>query len=371
MSDRTRRTVLGSLGAATGLAAVSTTAGARPPGGRGNGRRVSSDESIQAAVDAASAGERIVIESGEYREQVIVRKDLTLVGRGDVRIVPPSGRLENLSLLRPMVGVAGSETDVRIENVTIDGENRGSGGFFTGIGYFRADGQIRDVAVQNAAFGTFVTQQLGGGGDQHVSITGSRFTSLGREPVIVNERGTTARIVDNTFVGTPGLGQRAVTAGFGASVTLARNEIRDVYGGFGIGFFAFDSADNTVHRNSFRDVAYPVYVLASSTSGFASDAGQSRIVHNEMDGSGLPDGGVSFGTTVFAFDPADDDTTETANNVKIVNNRYANLGTGIATFTEGDGVVQNTKIINNTFQSVGTAIDDNGTATKEAANRVE
>ena len=45
--------------------------------------------SIQAAVDAATSGDRICVESGTYREQVVVDKSLTLRGFDDPVIEAP------------------------------------------------------------------------------------------------------------------------------------------------------------------------------------------------------------------------------------------------------------------------------------------
>ena len=380
MQKQTRRRFLTVTGGITGTGIAARQVRGRPGQGNGNSGRgsggtshVSPGESIQDAVDNAPAGSRIVLKPGTYRQQVIVRKDLTLVGEGDVTIVPPSGKLRNVSLLRPLVGAAGTDTAVTIENISVDGENRGSGGFYTGIGFFEADGSISGVTVERTDYGGFVTQNLGGGGDQDVSVEDSQFSDLGFQPLVFNERGTTGRVTNTTLVGTPGTVQYGLTAGFGASVDVKRSTFRDFYqiGGFGIGFYGFDSSDNTVIGNSFENVQYPTYLLADASSDFSSSAGFSRVVRNEFTGTEIPGAATSYGTTIYANDPQDDETTETANNVKVVNNEYADLDFGVATFTVGDGVVQNTKIINNTFDNVDTAITDNGEATKQAANRIE
>lgn len=390
MTDRTRRAVLGGIGATIGLGVVGTAAagggrGRGNSGGRGGGGgsgngggggdvRVGPDESIQAGVDAADPGDRVVVEGGTHREQVLVDKDLSLVGVDDPVVVPPSGRLANLSLLRPLIGVDGSDTAVDIEGFVVDGEDRGSRGFYTGVGYFQADGTVSDVTVRRSEYGAFVTQNLGGGGDQAVTVRDSRFADLGFQPLVFNERGTVGRAVGNTLVGTPGTTQYALTAGFGATATVRDNVFRDFYaqGGFGIGVFAFDSADNDVKRNRFENVQYPAYLLADSSSDFASSAGRTRVMRNTADGSGLPDGTTAYGTTVFANDPdTDDGTVESANNVKVVNNDYTGYTVGVGTYTVGEGEVENTKIVRNEFTDVGTAVDDNAERTKQQANRME
>lgn len=365
-----RRTVLKRVGGAVVTGGVLTGVSSA-----GDGCDVSAGDyqSIQDAVDEADPGDTVCVGPGTYREQVIVRKDLTVRGEGNPTLLPPSGSLGvgDIAVVQPIFGAVGYGTDVTFEGFTVDGENAtDKGGFYSCVGYFKADGTIRDVTATRADYGGFLTQNLGGGGEQNVDVDRCEFEELGFQPLVFNERGTTGSVSKSTFAGTPGTTQYALTAGFGASIDVQQNTFREFYDadGFSIGFFAFDSADCTVHKNSFEDVAYPAYFLADSSSGFSSSAGESRFVKNDIDGSGVS--GVSYGTTIYANDPADDDTTETVNNIKVVNNRYANLGNGVATFAVGDGVVQNTKIIRNEFEDVGTPITDNGEETKQQANRI-
>jgi len=66
--------------------------------------------------------DRVVVEGGTHREQVLVRKDLTLRGTDDATVAPPSGDLGTLSGLRPLVGAGGAGVEVTVEGFTIDGE---------------------------------------------------------------------------------------------------------------------------------------------------------------------------------------------------------------------------------------------------------
>src|SRR5687767_3085980 len=83
--------------------------------------------SIQAAVEAANNGDRIIIRAGEYVEQVsIIGKDLILVGRAGAVIQAPAEMEDTLSPLfgfpgRPLILVA--EAEVNVRNLTIDGLN--------------------------------------------------------------------------------------------------------------------------------------------------------------------------------------------------------------------------------------------------------
>ena len=338
--------------------------------------RVGPDGSIGAAVDEAAPGDTVLVEGGTHREQVLVRKDLILRA-DDATLAPPSGELETLSGIRPLVGAAGVDVEVTVEGFTVDGEGRDAGDFYTGVGYVGADGRVRDVTVERTDFGGYVTRKPGSDVDHRVAVTGCRFEGLGADPLVFARSGTTGRVLDSTFVGTPGTAQRALTAGYGARVLAEGNAFREFYvadGGtdIGVGFFAFDSADNTLRDNEFEAVQYPAYLLAYAGSDLGSAAGRSRIERNEAEGEDLPDGATSYGTVVSAYDPeTEDGTTETANDVRVVNNDYEGFDVGVALLTEGEGTVRNTKVINNGFDEVDEPIVDEGEGTKKRANRVD
>lgn len=379
-----RRDVLSRGAAATGALFVGTAAAGTAAAAT---IRVGPDEPIREAVDEADPGDTVLVDGGTHREQVLIRKDLRLRGRDDATVVPPSGPLEAVSGLRPLVGAVGSGAEVRVEGLTVDGEDRGTGGFYTGVGYVGAGGTVRDTTVERTGFGGYVTPERGDGGDATVRVTGCRFEELGADPLVFVRPGTTGHVFDTTLVGTPGTAQRALTAGYGARVVAKRNTFREFYvdgdgngdgneseggDGIGVGFFAYDSADNTLQENEFEAVQYPAYLLADARSDAGSAAGRSRITNNEFEGEDLPDDATSYGTLVYAYDPDEDDgTTETANDVKLVNNDYEGFDVGVAALVEGEGVVRNTKVVNNSFEDVDEPIVDEGEATKRQANRID
>ena len=108
-------------------------------------------ESIQAAVDAAEPGSRIVVMPGEYVEThgnqaaVLVQKSLQLVGdnaEGEVRILPGPGNTEGIYVL----GTADEFVeDVLIEGFTIDGFSEN--GIWT---FYVRDFEIRNNNVGNS-----------------------------------------------------------------------------------------------------------------------------------------------------------------------------------------------------------------------------
>lgn len=372
--DRSRRTMLKSAASvAAGSVLIGSAAASKPITVPAN------YSSIQDAVDAASSGDTIHVKAsgGPYREQVIVRKDLTIRGQGNPTLLAPSGRLGvgDIAVIQPIFGAQGYGNDVTIEGFSIDGEEQtDKGGFYSCIGYYLANGELRDVELTGADYGAYISQNRGGGGDQEVTVIDSTFRDLGLESdvnqqLVFNEPGTAGTVKRCTFEGTQGQNYLyGVTAGYGGTVDVQQSEFRDFYDGFGVGVYAFNASDCSIKNNETERVQYPVYVNSSSRSRFTSDGTQ--IINNEFDGTGLPDDVESYGTTLYAYDTDDEDGAESVENSKVVNNTYEEFDYGVGTYESGEGVVKNTKIIRNTFTDVDEPIVSNGEATKQAANRV-
>ncbi|MBK8986883.1 MAG: hypothetical protein IPM39_12545 [Chloroflexi bacterium] len=109
--------------------------------------------SIQAAVDAATAGDKVNAVAGTYVEQVEIAKNLTLVGVGPNTIIQSPNTL-------PLFFVTGTnnnypivyvhDTDaVTIKNLVVDGAGKGNANYrFQGIGYHNAGGTVDVVEIQ-------------------------------------------------------------------------------------------------------------------------------------------------------------------------------------------------------------------------------
>ena len=102
---------------------------------------------LQARIDAATAGSRLVVEAGDFRGDLVVDRPVTLVGRGRPRLIG-SG--------------AGSVIRVRAGNVTIEGfDIDGSAGGdlsrdSSGIHIAGEHVTVRDCRVVNSLFGIFL-----------------------------------------------------------------------------------------------------------------------------------------------------------------------------------------------------------------------
>ena len=91
------------------LATVIGFVSAAPTNSGGDAVHVQAGQSIQAAINAAPPGTRIVVEAGIYAEQLTIKEDgISLVGRGAV-LVPPAAPAENMCS-----NLAGNDTEAGI-----------------------------------------------------------------------------------------------------------------------------------------------------------------------------------------------------------------------------------------------------------------
>lgn len=112
--------------------------------------------SIQAAVNAAPAGSTVTIAAGVYAEQVVITKNLTLIGAGDDTIITaPAGIIDADNYgagSRASIITVTNGANVTIQDLLVDGEGRGDqleGGAadFHGIALINAGGTIENVTV--------------------------------------------------------------------------------------------------------------------------------------------------------------------------------------------------------------------------------
>lgn len=84
---------------------------------------VNSGEKIQEAIDRAEAGDIIFIKEGTYKEQLIIDKDLTIIGENNVTIGGP----EDYMKMKALTAIGGESTNysgiIMIENCTVTIDN--------------------------------------------------------------------------------------------------------------------------------------------------------------------------------------------------------------------------------------------------------
>lgn len=279
---------------------------------------------IQAAVNAVPAGSTIKICPGNYPEQVVIDKNLTLKGvESDTAfnpvIVAPSlgGFVANTSSLTsgaPLAAqilVESPATDVEINHLAVDGSgnnlNAGcSDTRLVGVYFQNASGVVNFVAVRNqaqnaanfgcagsAGLGIFV-QSAGPSTPSSVTIRNTSLYGFQKNGITANETGTTVQIRGNSVVGAGpvGIAQNGIQIGFGATGLVENNVIADDIfngnpaAGTGSGILVFDSGDVSIRGNS---VASTQAGISIATDGNQSD-NNNTLINNQIVNSQFGDG---------------------------------------------------------------------------------
>ena len=279
---------------------------------------------IQAAVNAVQAGSTIKVCPGNYPEQVVINKNLTLRGVESgsafdpVLVMPSSGgfvantsSLTSGSPLAAQILVESPATDVEITHLAVDGAgnnlNAGcSDARLIGIYYQNASGLLNYVAVRNqaqntanfgcggsAGLGIFV-QSAGPSTPADVTIRNCTVYGYQKNGITANETGTTVRIRGNSVVGAGpvGIAQNGIQLGFGATGLVENNTVADdVFNGnpsagTGSGILIFNSGDVSIRGNS---VAFTQTGISIATDGNQSDNNNS-VINNQIVSSQFGDG---------------------------------------------------------------------------------
>jgi len=302
--------------------------------------------SIQAAVDAASDGDRITIRPGKYVEQVtIIGRNLTLVGRSGAVIQAPEAMQDTLSPVagyeaRPIILVA--EANVTLRGLVIDGANSGaSNPFLYGIFFLNADGVIQDNVVKNIGFGqpTLVYDEAGWPLYQGEAISIVNFGEAARTVTIednrvVNYNSSGITIFAETFPDAPTPANLTVHV---VDNTVVGSGPNDVLGQWGVFFGAYNFAEitGTLKSNRIQDLVtidqYPSPGVGIATKDTANVEISANVIEN-----------VNMGLSVSGL------------NTQVLENRFRKADTGILLFVDFPdyGSAIGTVLEDNRFENV-------------------
>ena len=198
--------------------------------------------SIQDAINAAAAGDTIVVCNGIYAEQLSITKSLDIEADSGAFLVPASLPQNATSLatgnaIAAAVLVSGA-MNVTISGLTVDGINNGimeCSPDPIGVYFQNSSGTLRHAAVRNfklsAAFngcqsGTGVFVESGAGLTSDVEIADCSIHDYQKNGITANETGTTAHIHRNVVTGlgpTTGAAQNGIQIGFSATGSIREN----------------------------------------------------------------------------------------------------------------------------------------------------
>ena len=200
--------------------------------------------SIQAAVNAASPGDQIVVCKGVYVEQVAIHKSI-FIDAASGAILMPSGMQANSTSLFDGSPLAvalliSDATDVVIDGLVVDGANSGITGCapdLFGIAFQNASGVIQHTTVRHFKLatdlngcqsGTGIFVQSGGGQTSTVTIGSSSIHDYQKNGITANELGTEVMVRNNVVTGlgiTNGAAQNGIQIGFGAQGAIHQNTV--------------------------------------------------------------------------------------------------------------------------------------------------
>lgn len=268
--------------------------------------KVPSYPTIQVAVDSVPAGATIQVCPGSYPEQLTIGKSLTLTGvatqtSAQSAIVAPAGGLavngadlDGGGPVAAQILVTGGSAVV-ISNLTVDGSNNnvtGCGTDVVGILYQNASGTIHGNSVVNqtqpAGYtgcqgGLAIYAESSGAGTATVSVTANQVQGYQKNGITGDDAGTHLTVSANAIIGagpTDGAAENAVQIAYGATATIAGNQIGDSIwapdtvgdtGDAASGILVYDSAGVKITGNTVASTQFGITVV-SDGSGSADGA---------------------------------------------------------------------------------------------------
>lgn len=204
---------------------------------------------IQAAVNASSPGTLIQVCPGNYQEQVVINKRLTIVGvhfqNENQAIIKPAPAAPNTTSLFSGAAIAAivlvnQTSSVILDNLTIDGSTNGVNGCvgsaLVGVFFRNASGTAENLAVKNIRavgdgscqnnFGIFA--QSGNNGRSRVKVINSSVHDYEKAGIVGNEVGTEVTLIGNAVTGLGPIAsnvQNGIQVGFGAKGYVAGNTV--------------------------------------------------------------------------------------------------------------------------------------------------
>ncbi len=223
-------------------------------------------QTIQSAIDAAIAGDRICVRKGRYNEDVLINKSITLSGRRPRKTVI-NGQTPNGNMLI-------SADNVVVEGFTIKGigSNYGHAALIIGEGLTNVTVQYNRIKSGNGA----LALRAGGGQQSHLIQHNILKGKNSPQIALINGQPTVGKpsddisFINNTFIGTVNKTSRqdtGIVLASGATNNVIKRNAFDVNGSIqgliGVAYSSNTINENNLNSDTFSDLAgIPVKVGA-------------------------------------------------------------------------------------------------------------
>lgn len=328
---------------------------------------------ISYAVTQAIPGSTIDVGAGSYPQQLVLNKNLSIVGTGGTVAVDPTTLptadtdTDSSSSQYAIVDIT-SGASVTLKKLTIDGANAqsqftGCGPDFVGVYYHDSSGVMKDDTVQNIelapadfgcqdGLGVYVASDSGD--HSTVIMTGDTVKAYDKNGITCDDAGTTCTVQSSTVTGigaTPLIAQNGIQAFDAASATLTGNTVTaNSYTGGGLGnqatgFLIFDVGTLNASTNTIASNDVNAYI---GSDGTGPTPGSWSVTGNTVTGA---TDNVSGGEAYYGDGIQIDSTT---NPVSVTNNVVTGSAeNGIATLGASNVMLHQ----NTTNHNAGDGID--------------
>lgn len=218
--------------------------------------------SVQDAVDWATTGDTILVESGTYNETIILNKKIILVG------IDSGGGLPVID-----AGQTGDGIDIRVDGCTVEHFVIRNGSLFTGIRVASGDNSIRKNAISGFGQGIFLLSSRGS--------TISDNNIFGNDRVGIAFESSDNNIVENNIVTRNTIG-----------ITLDEYALSNI-----ITYNTFSNSQNVVSKSKTSQWSSP----DSFTYTYLGQKQQSRMGNYWSDYTGRDRNGDGIGDTAYTI----------------------------------------------------------------------
>ena len=285
---------------------------------------------IQAAVDAATNGDSVLVAAGTYQEQVTVDgKDITIEGAGQGQTIiksPDFGNLvsniqnpgEDHTFTDALVGVENGG-NITVKNLTIDGNNQGviyavgsnGGGDLVGVEAVNSSVTVDNVHITGIEDVESGILQGGQGNKaiivndtnstvQTATVTNSTIDNFQKDGILLEGTGLTVHVNNNAITGVgaapTNIAQNLIELDSGATGSITHNNVTGVsdadFGSIGILMFNAGSGV-TVNHNTVSGLAGNVNSLGIFFAGTDAPTAEFNTI-SDQGFALIEDGGSPF-----------------------------------------------------------------------------